>query len=240
MRLRAQLRERKIHEFRFLTWFKKPPKRQNVRNPMIGFYNYSVILTYLGVALSIFGITQSLTGNYDIAILCLALAGCCDTFDGKVARSMKNRTREQEIFGVQIDSLCDAICFGVTPAIIAYSLGLNNPFGITVEIIFVLCGVIRLAYFNVLEEIKHTEPEKEDRKCYHGLPITSIAILFPILYMFRPLVSEQLFLTALPFAMLAIAFLYILDFKIKKPSNAMVAFIIIFMGIVVLKILHLF
>lgn len=206
---------------------------------MIGFYNYSVILTYLGVALSIFGITQALTGNYDIAILCLALAGACDTFDGKVARSMKNRTREQEIFGVQIDSLCDAICFGVTPAIIAYSMGLNNAFGIAVEIVFVLCGVIRLAYFNVLEEIKHTQPEKEDRKCYHGLPITSIAIFFPILYMFRPF-SEQLFLTALPFVMLAIAFLYILDFKIKKPSNAMVAFILIFMGIVVLRILGLF
>ncbi len=206
---------------------------------MIGFYNYSVILTYLGVALSIFGITQALKGNYDIAILCLALAGACDTFDGKVARSMKNRTREQEIFGVQIDSLCDAICFGVTPAIIAYSMGLNNAFGIAVEIVFVLCGVIRLAYFNVLEEIKHTQPEKEDRKCYHGLPITSIAIFFPILYMFRPF-SEQLFLTALPFVMLAIAFLYILDFKIKKPSNAMVAFILIFMGIVVLRILKLF
>lgn len=206
---------------------------------MIGFYNYSVILTYLGVALSIFGITQALKGNYDIAILCLALAGACDTFDGKVARSMKNRTREQEIFGVQIDSLCDAICFGVTPAIIAYSMGLNNAFGIAVEIVFVLCGVIRLAYFNVLEEIKHTQPEKEDRKCYHGLPITSIAIFFPILYMFRPF-SEQLFLTALPFVMLAIAFLYILDFKIKKPSNAMVAFLLIFMGIVVLRILGLF
>lgn len=206
---------------------------------MIGFYNYSVILTYLGVALSIFGITQALKGNYDIAILCLALAGACDTFDGKVARSMKNRTREQEIFGVQIDSLCDAICFGVTPAIIAYSMGLNNAFGIAVEIVFVLCGVIRLAYFNVLEEIKHTQPEKEDRKCYHGLPITSIAIFFPILYMFRPF-SKQLFLTALPFVMLAIAFLYILDFKIKKPSNAMVAFILIFMGIVVLRILKLF
>lgn len=206
---------------------------------MIGFYNYSVILTYLGVALSIFGITQSLTGNYDIAILCLALAGACDTFDGKVARSMKNRTREQEIFGVQIDSLCDAICFGVTPAIIAYSMGLSNAFGIAVEIVFVLCGVIRLAYFNVLEEIKHTQPEKEDRKCYHGLPITSIAILFPILYMFRPF-SEQLFLTALPFAMLAIAFLYILDFKIRKPSNAMVAFLLVFMGIVVLRILGVF
>lgn len=207
---------------------------------MIGVYNYSVILTYLGVALSIFGMTQALNGNYDIAILCLALAGACDTFDGKVARSMKNRTKEQIIFGVQIDSLCDAICFGVTPAVIAYSMGMNKPFGIAVEIVFVLCGVIRLAYFNVLEELKHEEPEKEDRKCYHGLPITSIAILFPILYLFRPLVSEQLFLTALPFAMLAIAFLYILDFKIKKPSNAMVAFILIFMGIVVLRILKAF
>lgn len=207
---------------------------------MIGVYNYSVILTYLGVGLSIFGMTQALTGNYDIAILCLALAGACDTFDGKVARSMKNRTKEQIIFGVQIDSLCDAICFGVTPAVIAYSMGMNNLFGIAVEIVFVLCGVIRLAYFNVLEELKHEEPEKEDRKCYHGLPITSIAILFPILYMFRQLVSEQLFLTALPFAMLAIAFLYILDFKLKKPSNAMVAFILVFMGIVVLKILHVF
>lgn len=207
---------------------------------MIGVYNYSVILTYLGVALSIFGITQSLSGNYDVAILCLALAGCCDTFDGKVARSMKNRTKEQEIFGVQIDSLCDVICFGVTPAILAYSLGMNNAFGIAVEIIFVLCGVVRLAWFNVLEELKHLNPDMEERKCYHGLPITSIAILFPILYMFRPLVSRQLFLTTLPFAMLAIAFLYILDFKIKKPSNAMVAFIIIFMGIVVLKILHVF
>lgn len=207
---------------------------------MIGFYNYSVILTYLGVALSVFGITQALTGQYDIAILCLALAGACDTFDGKVARSMKNRTKEQEIFGVQIDSLCDAICFGITPAIIAYSMGLNNAFGIVVEIVFVLCGVIRLAYFNVLEELKHSEPETEERKCYHGLPITSIAILFPILYMFRPFVSEQLFLTILPFAMLAIAFLYILDFKIRKPSNAMVAFILIFMGIVVLRILNVF
>lgn len=207
---------------------------------MIGVYNYSVILTYLGVAISLFGISQSLSGNYDIAILCLALAGCCDTFDGKVARSMKNRTKEEEIFGVQIDSLCDVICFGITPAILAYSLGMNNAFGITVEIIFVLCGVIRLAYFNVLEELKHMNPDTEERKCYHGLPITSIAILFPILYMFRPLVSRQLFLTALPFAMLAIAFLYILDFKIKKPSNAMVAFIIIFMGIVVFRILGVF
>ena len=145
---------------------------------MIGVYNYSVILTYLGVGLSLFGITQALSGNFDIAILCLALAGACDTFDGKVARSMKNRTEEQIIFGIQIDSLCDAICFGVTPAIIAYSLGLNSTFGIIVEIVFVLCGVIRLAYFNVLEELKHLHPEKSESKCYHGLRLQLFFQLF--------------------------------------------------------------
>ena len=92
----------------------------------------------------------------------------------------------------------------------------------------------------MLEELKHLHPENSEAKCYHGLPITSIAIIFPIIYMFRPLVSPQLFLTVLPFVMLAIAFLYICDFKIRKPSNAMVAFILIFMAIVVLKILHVF
>ena len=207
---------------------------------MIGVYNYSVILTYLGVGLWLFGITQALSGNFDIELLRLGLGGACDTFDGKVARSMKNRTDDLIIFLIQIDSLCDAICFGVTPAIIAYSLGLNSTFGIIVEIVFVLCGVIRLAYFNVLEELKHLHPEKSESKCYHGLPITSIAIIFPIIYMFRPLVSPQLFLTALPYVILPIAILNICDFKIRKPCNSMLAFILIFMAIVVLKILHVF
>ena len=77
---------------------------------MIGFYNYSVIVTYLGVALSVTGMALACSGRYEFAILCLALAGACDTFDGKIARAMKNRTREMEIFGVQIDSLCDMVC----------------------------------------------------------------------------------------------------------------------------------
>ena len=69
---------------------------------MIGFYNYSVIVTYLGVISSMIGISLACNGIFDGAILCLALAGACDTFDGKIARAMKNRTHEMEIFGVQI------------------------------------------------------------------------------------------------------------------------------------------
>ena len=130
---------------------------------MIGFYNYSVIVTYIGVALSVSGMALASTGQFKFAILCLALAGACDTFDGKIARAMKNRTKEMEIFGIQIDSLCDMVCFGVTPVIISYQMGLNSVWGIAIEILFVLCGVIRLAYFNVLEELKHTNPETDQK-----------------------------------------------------------------------------
>ncbi len=201
---------------------------------MIGFYNYSVILTYLGLAISLFGMTEAMQGRFMVSILCLALAGACDTFDGKVARTMKNRSHEAELFGVQIDSLCDCICFGVFPAIFAYCLGMKGTLGILVAVFYVLGAVIRLAFFNVLDEIKRTEPPTNERKTYRGLPVTSIAIIFPILYVFRPFMANGLFTTIMTFVMLAVAFLFVLDFKLKKPSNQLVAVYIVFVTIVML------
>ena len=60
------------------------------KEKMIGFYNYSVILTYIGLVSSVFGITQVFENHMSIAFLCLLLSGICDLFDGKIARSMKN------------------------------------------------------------------------------------------------------------------------------------------------------
>lgn len=209
---------------------------------MIGFYNYSVIVTYLGVISSMIGISLACNGIFDGAILCLALAGACDTFDGKIARVMKNRTHEMEIFGVQIDSLCDMVCFGVTPAVICYQMGLKSVAGICCEIFFVLCGVIRLAYFNMLEELKHSKSASADeKKYYHGLPITSITIIFPVVYMFRTLLDGH-FTILLAVMLLFVGFFYILDFRLKKPGNAVVAAIMAFVALVMLNIFffHLF
>ncbi len=209
---------------------------------MIGFYNYSVIVTYLGVISSMIGISLACNGIFDGAILCLALAGACDTFDGKIARAMKNRTHEMEIFGVQIDSLCDMVCFGVTPAVICYQMGLKSVAGICCEIFFVLCGVIRLAYFNMLEELKHSKPASADeKKYYHGLPITCITIIFPVVYMFRTLLDGH-FTILLAVMLLFVGFFYILDFRLKKPGNAVVAAIMAFVALVMLNIFffHLF
>ena len=209
---------------------------------MIGFYNYSVIVTYLGVISSMIGISLACNGIFDGAILCLALAGACDTFDGKIARAMKNRTHEMEIFGVQIDSLCDMVCFGVTPTVICYQMGLKSVAGICCEIFFVLCGVIRLAYFNMLEELKHSKSASADeKKYYHGLPITSITIIFPVVYMFRTLLDGH-FTILLAVMLLFVGFFYILDFRLKKPGNAVVAAIMAFVALVMLNIFffHLF
>jgi CDP-diacylglycerol--serine O-phosphatidyltransferase len=96
---------------------------------MIGFYDYTVVLTYLSLVCSVFGMTQAIDGRFRTAIVCLALSGLLDMFDGKVARTKKNRTDDQKLFGVQIDSLCDVVCFGIFPAMICYVLGVRGIIG---------------------------------------------------------------------------------------------------------------
>ena len=72
---------------------------------LIGVYDYTVILTYLRLISSVFGMTQAIHGDYKMAIFCLAFSGAGDAFDGRVARTKKNRTEDEKNFGIQLDSL---------------------------------------------------------------------------------------------------------------------------------------
>lgn len=206
---------------------------------MIGFYSYTVILTYMSLASAIIGIVLAcgMCGNTPhpaYAIVCLMISGLCDMFDGKVARTKKNRTEDEKKFGIQIDSLCDAICFGVLPAVIGYSVGLNTPVDLPVLIIFPLCAVIRLAYFNVTEESRQKKTD-ETRKVYEGLPVTSVALIFPLIYSFQKDIGEY-FPCVYGSAMFLIAIAFITRFRIKKPGmKTMFAFI----GVGVLEFLWL-
>lgn len=56
---------------------------------MIGFYDYTVVLTYISMMISVYGITLCMDGHFKRAIVCLALSGLCDMFDGKIARTKK-------------------------------------------------------------------------------------------------------------------------------------------------------
>ena len=183
----------------------------------IGFYNYTVILTYLSLISAVVGMVLSSKGLFTAAVVCLALSGLCDAFDGTVARSKKDRTEDEKAFGIQIDSLCDVISFGVFPAVLCFHMGMNGTIGILCMAAYVLCAVIRLAFFNVLEA-KRQHEEGGCNKVYRGLPVTSISIIFPIFYLLRFLIPETVFTTVMHGVILLVAFLFILDFSVKKPQ----------------------
>ena len=127
---------------------------------MLGVYDYTVILTYVSLFISIGGMLFSLNGYPDIAVFCLALSGLCDMFDGKIARTKQDRMEIEKQFGIQIDSLCDIVCFGVAPALLCYSMGMKGVVGIGILSFYVLAGLIRLAWFNVTEESRQKETDK--------------------------------------------------------------------------------
>ena len=204
----------------------------------IGFYNYTVILTYLGLISSVIGMTQALEGKFGTAIACLVISGICDMLDGKVARAM-DRTEDEKQFGIQIDSLCDLICFGAFPAFLGYGLGLRGFWGMSAMCLYVLAAVIRLGYFNVMEEKRQKETHQV-RKYYQGLPVTSIAIIFPLVYLMRPYFGNVVYLRVLIGVMVAVAILFVSNIKVYKPGNKMMA-VFIGLGVVILaKLLHVF
>lgn len=184
---------------------------------LIGFYDYTVILTYIGLISSVFGMTQAIHGDYKTAILCLALSGVCDAFDGRIARSKKNRTEDEKTFGIQLDSLCDVICFGVFPSLICYLLGVRGILGLIIIFFYCICAVIRLSFFNV-QEGKRQKSEGGCNKTYRGLPVTSISFLLPLLFWLHFLISPFAFLILLHLTLLVIGFLFILDIPIPKPG----------------------
>ena len=185
---------------------------------MIGVYDYTVILTYLSLASSLLGMYQASQGNMVFAICCLIASGVCDMFDGVVARTKKNRTEDEKGFGIQLDSLCDVVCFGVFPAVFLYFNGVNTVVGIIILILYVLCAVIRLAFFNVLES-KRQKEEDGCAKFYRGLPVTTIAIILPIFFGISYIIdhagANQIIYHILP---AVVGFLFILDFKVPKPN----------------------
>ena len=149
---------------------------------MIGFYDYTVIATYGALFIALHGIYSSAAGNPAAGLLCLICCGVIDTFDGRIARSKKDRTADGRRFGIQIDSLNDLVCFGVLPASIGAAFGMKSIVSHALLSLYVLAALIRLGYFNVTEE-KRQEESTEDRTHYLGLPVTAVCIVMPAVYL---------------------------------------------------------
>lgn len=156
---------------------------------------FTLLNLYSGVLAIIFAVQ----GKFYIASVLIIAAALFDLLDGKVARLSK----KDNDFGKQLDSLTDAISFGVAPALLGYFLGLNEWYFVIVLLIYVSCGVLRLARFNITTI-----------KGFEGVPITAAGIIIAVLVFlagFYPIIISYLWI-----AYLLLGILMISSIPIKK------------------------
>lgn len=111
-------------------------------------------------------------GTIYTALAMIPLGFFFDALDGKVARSRKTSSA----MGQELDSLADLISFGLSPAAAAYSLGFRTPLDTAILIFFVLCGLTRLARYNVSTDLVPKDATGK-AKYFEGTPIpTTMAI----------------------------------------------------------------
>ena len=190
---------------------------------MIGFYNYTVILTYISLLISAAGIGFAVTGNPFTALFCLMASGVCDMFDGMIARTRKKSTDEEKRFGIQLDSLCDIVCFGVLPAAVGIAMAEGQSPLLRVAAwsfgaLLILCALIRLAYFNVTEETRQAT-EGGRRTHYLGVPVTTSAMIFPLMFALSLLLPAPLSLWIYPAFVLITALSFITPVKVPKSHG---------------------
>jgi CDP-diacylglycerol--serine O-phosphatidyltransferase len=145
--------------------FRKRHKREGtprINTMKKGIYILPSFLTSLSLLCGFYSIVVTFNGEYVKAAWAILVAGIFDGIDGRVARITNATTR----FGVEYDSLSDLVAFGVAPAVLVYGWALQ-PFGRwgwLAAFLYVACGAIRLARFNI-------QISTAESKFFLGLPI---------------------------------------------------------------------
>jgi CDP-diacylglycerol--serine O-phosphatidyltransferase len=164
-----------------------------------------MVFTTGNLFLGFWAIVRVLEGAYEHAAFMVIGAGILDMLDGRIAR-LTGTTSE---FGAELDSLADLISFGVAPAFLAYAWGFPAvPRGSwALAFIFVACGAMRLARFNIQRQVI-------DARYFVGLPIPAAAGQVVTLVIFLPEGPRQPVERALAVALvLTLSFLMVSTFR---------------------------
>lgn len=200
---------------------------------IIGKWNRSVFLTYLGLVISVSGMHFAWQKNFNLAFVCLMAAGICDLFDGVVARKVK-RTETEKKFGAALDSLVDVINFTLFPVVLFLALGFQNGYQLVLYCFYTICQVARLAHFDTLEDT----PQKQTT--FTGLPVAYSALILPLVYPLLQALPAVWFKNIFCLLLFVMACLNILNIKIAKPRGmaylifALLAVVMTFVYLVVL------
>ncbi|SFG20761.1 CDP-alcohol phosphatidyltransferase family protein [Oribacterium sp. WCC10] len=185
------------------------------KKKFLGFYDYTVVLTYMGMLFAFTGILSAIKLDFVHSMTCLMTAGICDMFDGAVA-STKERNCYEKHFGIEIDSMSDLISFGVLPALFVYMIYDKAFMAGIVASVYVLCALIRLSYFNV-QELDRQKKTTGKREFYLGVPVTTVAILLPLMFLIKSQLGLRGKLSYIVL-LLIMACGFISGIEIKKPK----------------------
>ncbi len=182
---------------------------------VIGYYNLANLVTVLGLSCALLACFLISQNHFVTAMLAFSVAGLCDAMDGKIARATVSTGKRAKFYGVQLDSLCDVVSFGVVPCFMAYQLGYNRTLDIILYLLFIICGAIRLANFNT-----EAAMDTPDLKMNHftGVPIPFSVTIFPLLVIVH-LLAEQPVYWLFRIVFLIVGLGYIARFRIPKTSG---------------------
>jgi len=144
------------------------PGRRRRRIPPLrrGVYLLPNLFTSAGLISGFYSVIATLGHRYELAAIMILVAQACDVLDGRIARL----TRSSSSFGEQYDSLADLVAFGVAPGILVYQWALVpwGRWGWLAATLYVTCGALRLARFNV-------QVGSVEKRHFVGLPIPAAA-----------------------------------------------------------------
>jgi CDP-diacylglycerol--serine O-phosphatidyltransferase len=205
---------------------KKRPPRKRRR----GIYILPNLLTSAGLFGGFYAIISTIQGKYEAAAIAVIISAVFDSMDGRIARL----THTTSHFGTEYDSLSDVVAFGLAPGILAFQWALA-PFGRwgwLAAFVYVSCGALRLARFNV-------QKGTQDPNYFRGLPIPAAACFIASCVLFASDLGEifegksVIIITAV----IALAFLMVstlpyysfkrFDIRKRKPFNVFVSVILL-------------
>jgi CDP-diacylglycerol---serine O-phosphatidyltransferase len=141
------------------------------------------LVTLTGLCFGLSSIRFALELEYNLAVVCILLAGICDVLDGMLARQLKSESD----LGAQLDSLSDFLSFGIAPGLLLYMTIFHQDWGLgaLAALVFIIFSCLRLALYNVQLE-KTKIPEEEEPYFFTGIPtpMGAILILLPLTHSF--------------------------------------------------------
>lgn len=183
------------------------------RRVPLGYYVLPNLFTTASMFSGFLAILWAISGKFFLSAVAILVSCIFDGLDGKIARL----TKANSDFGIQMDSLADLVAFGMAPAIVVYLWQLNvfGRLGIAISFMFLACGALRLARFNLIAMRK----DAYDPKFFMGLPIPAAASFLATFIIFHhwanldSILSHRLIATFCMLSTLALALLMVSNIR---------------------------